>query len=416
MGKNCDSWIHQQHSALQSPFQNCMSPPLSLGLENTFPAYANPQTGMASANDTMPLPGFAFPELGNLKTAQPVEQQGWFYCLPRHRHAAFAPPDCIAKDKFSALPHGCFSQATAAPNAEPASVQKQFHWQAAFASSDCIAKDKFSAFPNGYFGQVAATPNAEAGSVQKRFLVFDHSGNQTSFFISSVIAPTIPFQHQSCKIPSQFDAKGIHEELAANRDPIYQSGPVIVSDGLNENHESDGGSEMREDTEELNALLYSDDEYEDTGCSEEDDEVASTGHSPSEMTGHEKQEEEEEEVASSGGPNKKRKLLDGEHEATCSVMDTANSAKPNGLLLEYEDDAESSCIRGRAQGGKMGALPLGQKRLRKERIRETVSILQNIIPGGKGKDAAMVLDEAIQYLRSLKVKAKALGTSTTILN
>ncbi|KAJ4965077.1 hypothetical protein NE237_016926 [Protea cynaroides] len=365
MGKNCGSWIHQQQdSALQTPNLNYTSPPPDPGLGHTFPAYANPQTAMASANGNLPLPGFAFPELGYLKTAQPTEPHGWFYCLPRHRQAAFAPPDFGAKDKFSAIPYGCFGQAAAAPNAEP-------------------------------------------GSVQKRFLVFDHSGNQTSLFISSVIAPTTPFQHRSCKIPSQFNANGIHRELAISRDPIYQSGP-IVSDGLDENHESDGGSEMREDTEELNALLYSDDEYEDS----EDDEVASTGHSPNEMTGHEKKEEEE--VASSGGPTKRRKLLDGEHEATSSVMDTASSEKPNGLSLEYEDDAESSCTKGRTQGGQMGSSLSGQKRLRKERIRETVSILQSIIPGGKGKDVALVLDEAIQYLKSLKVKTQALGTYTTL--
>ncbi|XP_042508794.1 transcription factor SAC51-like [Macadamia integrifolia] len=412
MGKNCGSWTHQQDSALQSPFQNCRSPPLGSGLENSFPVYANPQTGMASANDNLPLPGFGFPELGNLKTAQPIEPPGWFYCLPRHRQAAFALPDCVAKEKFSTFPYGCFGQAAASPGADPASVQKQFHQQAAFDPLDCIAKEKFSAFPDGFFGQAVATPTAEPGSVQKQFLVFDHSGNQTSFFISSVIAPTIPFQHRS-KIPRQFDAKGIYEELsAANRDPIYQSG-YVVSDGLDENQESDDRSEMHEDTEELNALLYSDDEYEDTDGGEEDDEVASTGRSPSEMTGHEK---EEEEVASSGGPTKKRKLLDGEHEATCSVMDTASSAKPKGSALEYVDDAESSCTKGRTHGREMGESPLGKKWLRKEKIRETVSILQSIIPGVKGKDAALILDEAIQYLRSLKVKAKALGTSTTTLN
>ncbi|KAJ4963077.1 hypothetical protein NE237_023016 [Protea cynaroides] len=334
-----------------------MSPPLDLGLDNAFPAYANPLSQMASVNGALPVPGFAFPEPSHLKMAQATEPQGqgWFYCLPRHRQAAFAPTDCVGKEKFSAFPHG-------------------------------------------FYGPGAAGPNAGLGSVQKRFLVCDHSGNQTSFFISSVIAPIVQLQHPSYKIENPFDANGL-------RDPIYQSGPV-VSDRLDENHENDDGSEMREDTEELNALLYSDDEFEDTDGGEEDDEVASTGHSPYEM-GHEKQEEE---IASSGGLAKRRKLLNGEHQASSSVMDTASSAKPNGLSSEYEDDAQSSCIKGRTGGRELGS----SKRSRKERIQETVSILQSIIPGGKGKDAALVLDEAIQYLTSLKVKAKSLGTSITL--
>ncbi|XP_043713363.1 transcription factor bHLH143-like [Telopea speciosissima] len=364
MGKNFRSWIEQQHSALQSLNLNCTSPMPDLGLNNTFSAYANPQSLVASANSTLPVPGVAFPELSHLKMAQATESHGWFYFLPRHRQATFALPDCIGTDNFSAFSRGCY-------------------------------------------GQGLTTPNAESGSVQKRFLVFDQSGNQTSFFISSVIGPTVQVQRPNYKIQNPLDGHGVHEELATSRDPIYQSG-TVVSDGLDENQESDGGSEMREDTEELNALLYSDDEFEDTDDGEEDDEVASTGHSPIEMIGHEKQEEEE--VASSGGLTKRRKLLNGEHEATSSVMDTANSAKPNVLTSEYEDDAQSSCIKGRTRGREMGSL----KRLRKERIRETVSILQSIIPGGKGKDTALVLDEAIQYLRSLKVKAKSLGTSTTL--
>ena len=42
---------------------------------------------------------------------------------------------------------------------------------------------------------------------------------------------------------------------------------------------------IMEDTEELNALLYSDDDSEDT----EDGKVTSTGHSPNAMTAHDEQ-------------------------------------------------------------------------------------------------------------------------------
>ncbi|KAK0576830.1 hypothetical protein LWI29_023981 [Acer saccharum] len=136
---------------------------------------------------------------------------------------------------------------------------------------------------------------------------------------------------------------------------------------------------MHEDTEELNALLYSDDDSDYT----DDDEVTSTGHSPSTMTAHEKLdwfEGSTEEVASSAGPTKKR-----------------------------NDDAESSCANSQyPRCGEMGSLS-GNKRMRNEKIRETVNVLRSIIPGGKGKDTMVVIDEAIDYLKSLKLKAKAFG-------
>uniref|UniRef100_A0A2P2QQZ6 BHLH domain-containing protein n=1 Tax=Rhizophora mucronata TaxID=61149 RepID=A0A2P2QQZ6_RHIMU len=56
----------------------------------------------------------------------------------------------------------------------------------------------------------------------------------------------------------------------------------------------------------------------------------------------------------------------------------------------------------------MGSV-LHHKRMRKERIVETVSVLRNIIPDGKGKDAIVVLDEAIKHLKSLKHNVEALG-------
>ncbi|XP_048437380.1 transcription factor SAC51-like [Pyrus x bretschneideri] len=160
---------------------------------------------------------------------------------------------------------------------------------------------------------------------------------------------------------------------------------------------------MHEDTEELNALLYSDGDSDYT----EDDEVTSTGHSPSTMTVHDKQNWFEE-VASSDGMNKKRKLFDEVYDHVRSVMDTASSKKHN-RPLELEDDAESSCACNRSSGLREVDSFTSNKKMRKEKIRETINILQNIIPDGKGKDAMVVLDEAIHYLKSLKLKAKALG-------
>ncbi|KAL3577149.1 hypothetical protein D5086_022432 [Populus alba] len=135
----------------------------------------------------------------------------------------------------------------------------------------------------------------------------------------------------------------------------------------------------------------------------EDEEVTSTGHSPNTMTTHDKRDwfdGSTEEVASSDGSNKKRKLFDGGYSDGPSLMDTARSVKPT-RDFEYEDDAESRCDNGtNLMSEEMGSESVN-KRMRKERIRETVSILQNLIPGGKGKDAVIVLEEAIQYLKSI---------------
>nr|DAD40990.1 TPA_asm: hypothetical protein HUJ06_015313 [Nelumbo nucifera] len=247
--------------------------------------------------------------------------------------------------------------------------------QAFVPSPNYVSKDKYSADPNGASGD--ATANVVSGSVEKRLLVIDQSSNKTNLIFGSVVGTSM--HHPSTRTPKP-------EEALTERSPIYNPGP-LVSSGLDGNQSSADQSEMQEDTEELNALLYSDDEYEEE---DDDDEVTSTGHSPSEMTVYERRDKIEgstEEVASSAGPAKKRRKL---------------------------FDAESSRVNrttGNKRSWEMHHLS-GDMQLRKEKIRETVSILQSIIPGGKGKDAMLVLDEAIQYLRSLKLKAQGLGTST----
>ncbi|KAG1334621.1 putative Transcription factor bHLH143 [Cocos nucifera] len=183
--------------------------------------------------------------------------------------------------------------------------------------------------------------------------------------------------------------------------------PAPDMQGSNETDVSDGhgGEEMHEDTEEIDALLYSDSD-------EEEEEAKSTGHSPVKMAA-----ESAEEVASSTVPAKRRRV---DLELDASLVDTASSAvadRYQDLCSECRnkdasDDAESSCVRG---GGKRRLVEEeaetrsnsnhGSKRLKRARIQETVGVLRRIIPGGKGKDAATILDEAIRYLRTLKLKA-----------
>lgn len=206
---------------------------------------------------------------------------------------------------------------------------------------------------------------------QKRFLVFDQSGNKTTLLYSS-----------GAHAPVQFGAGA-----APNPPAAYNSGSYYPLSLNDENFEKDATEdEMHEDTEELDALLCSDDDDSDFS----EDEETSTGHSPSTMTDNcvpKLVEETGEEVDSFSVPTKRRKL-----------SETFASS-------ELESDAESSCGSRKEESYP----PAGCKRSRRDKLHETVSILQSIIPDSDGKDAMVVIDQAIHYLRALKVKAKALG-------
>ncbi|KAL7227638.1 hypothetical protein ACSBR1_022499 [Camellia fascicularis] len=158
-------------------------------------------------------------------------------------------------------------------------------------------------------------------------------------------------------------------------------------------------------TEEINALLYSDDD----GGDSEEDEVTSTDRSPFTIKGGsykkcEHMEEKTDEDASSDGVRKRQKLIDGGYKKS-SLMDTVSSAKP-----EYEDDADSSSAKGRTEGADLDSI-IGTKQSSKDKIRETVKFLECLIPSIKSKDPLSVIEEAISYLKYLKVEAKALGVS-----
>ncbi|XP_058221298.1 transcription factor bHLH143-like [Rhododendron vialii] len=358
MENDFGSWFRHQISDRQSPNLNAMGTPFDIGLQNTIPAHMSPCPNVLLTKENAPV--FPFSGVPHFNAGQQLnEPQGWFYCLPRFRQAFTPAPSSIFKEKLS------------------------------------------------------SGPNPEAGCAQKRFLVFDQSGDQTTLMFTPGVGSS-PVQCATTfgpKLDSAFDLNNVG--LGTKRETRLHLEPILTCEYY-ENKKDDTGSEMyHEDTEEINALLYSDDdEYDDDGVSSEDDEVASTGHSPCGMTDDGKQEllEESEEVASSKGPTKRRKLFDGGCEVE-PLMDTATSVKSK-ICFDLEDDAESSCANSKNKGlGKFGSLS-GNKRSRKDKIRETVDILQSIIPGGEGKDAIRILDEAIDYLRSLKYKAKALGVDT----
>ncbi|KAJ9166499.1 hypothetical protein P3X46_021246 [Hevea brasiliensis] len=357
MGEDWGSWFPQQQFNWQSPNLNYLGAPFNFGQQNTPPSFLNAGTDMVSMKGTLPV--YPSPELPHPHVGQANECRGWFYCLPGFRQA-FTP----------ALSSGLKEWPVTAP------------------------------FDNH---KETITPKVESGCPQKRYLVFDQSGDQTTLIFSPGIGT--PQQCFTSWGPNPTAAYNLKRKDPGIKENLNIHLGAIAADQFGENNGTELQSEMHEDTEELNALLYSDDESDST----EDDEVTSTGHSPSTMTFHNNHdwfEGSTEEVASTDGSTKKRKLFAGDSHSP-ALMDTASSVK-SIRSFEYDNDAESRCEDGMKALGEMGSEPTN-KRTRKERIRETVSILQSIIPGVKGKDAIVVLDEAINYLKSLKLKAKTLG-------
>ncbi|PON63446.1 Myc-type, basic helix-loop-helix (bHLH) domain containing protein [Parasponia andersonii] len=353
MGQDCGTWNPQLHFNWQSPYFNPSGAPEDLGLSG----YMNPGTNMVSMNGT--LPEYKLSEAANLQVGQAGEPHRWFYCLPRFSQVVVPAPTSILKEKLPACPHGSCRE---------------------------ILK-----------------PNVESGCTQKRLCVVDQSGDQTTLIFSSANGASVHCLASWLQNP--VGAYNLSGEIDGTERVLKNLSEPVLANEYNENNATGVESEMHEDTEELDALLYSDDD--DTT---EDDEVTSTGHSPSTMTAHDIQdwfERSTDEVASCAGATKKRKHFDDGYDAKPSLMDTASSAKPNRSLL-LEDDAESSCANNRSSESRELDFSSSNKKIRKEKIRETVSILQSIIPDGKGKDAIVVLDEAIQYLKLLKLKAKAL--------
>lgn len=305
----------------------------------------SPNTNLSCAQFGLGPRTTTIPTFGNMVTP-PVrlEPCGWFYGLPRYRQGLIpVVNNSIAKEVKEQLPIAC-----------PDVAQ-------------------------------------EVNRVQKKFLVFDQSGDQTTFIYTSGVRAA-PTRHE---FPS-FD----NPKLPSISHPIHVDDYIIENDG------DASSSEMREDTEELNALLYSDDDYDEDDDDDDENEEISTGHSPSSMTGFVEQKKEigsgeEEEVASSGGATRRRKREDDD-KIVNSLEDTASSGE-SGINCSGND-------RNEVFEEESGNNPFGNKRLKIEKMKETINLIQNLIPGDKnGKNAMMVIDEAIHYLRSLKVKAKALG-------
>uniref|UniRef100_A0A0D9WQH8 BHLH domain-containing protein n=1 Tax=Leersia perrieri TaxID=77586 RepID=A0A0D9WQH8_9ORYZ len=125
--------------------------------------------------------------------------------------------------------------------------------------------------------------------------------------------------------------------------------------------EDDGGGcsiRQKEDTDEIDALMSTED-------GEEEDDVLSTGRTPGCRAG-------------------------GSPDSTCSSGYGVSTGA-----------SRSDCCGGRKVDG-------GGER-KKERMKKMMRTLKGIIPGGDRMDTPAVLDEAVRYLKSLKVEVKKLG-------
>ncbi|KAI5316252.1 hypothetical protein L3X38_045428 [Prunus dulcis] len=212
------------------------------------------------------------------------------------------------------------------------------------------------------------------------------SGNETKLIYNSDCPPSQDPPFASKKFVYGY---GSHEAgLTISMNQIGSTEHLLHEEiGVNHIIEE---SEMHEDTEEINALLYSDDyddednndddgDDNDSDCGE-DDEVKSTGHSPIDLQvsygKKEHVEELTEKVISSDASNRRHKLLKGGYRQLSPMETVVNLIQPYGSH-GHGNNMESSYGLGQIQG---------------EEIHSTV-------------------DKAIEYLKSMQLAAETLGVS-----
>lgn len=350
-----NSRLDFEHFAWQLHNHNSMNASVEIKQQDWLRTNINP--GNCIFSTCVGMPGFAIPPLPSFKVEQQNVVQGSRQCLSPHFQTSPGTPIPYQKEKES------------------------LHY----------------AGPSGRM-PVSKSNN---GSNPRGFLIFDQSGSQKRLMYAPMCPPVyIP------SIVAENKCRGwLKEEGAAGDINYIKHFPNTLS---NDNYVAAGESEMHENTEEIDALLYSD--YDGTGCSS-DDEVTSTGHSPVMINEHyEKEEQCQEtttEVASSDGPRKRQRVHDGESTKSLPIA-TVSCARVG--LQKFANDAESSC--GMVHEEEAGTdVDFCDSSYKKDRIKETLRVLERLVPGAKGKDPLLVIDEAIDYLKSLKHEASALGVS-----
>ncbi|KAL8137260.1 hypothetical protein V2J09_003261 [Rumex salicifolius] len=161
---------------------------------------------------------------------------------------------------------------------------------------------------------------------RKKFFIFDRSGAETRMILSSLKPPITNPTAINAKTVSEYDS----EQACA-----------VVNDSCesHEDHIIGEGSEYHEDTEELNALLYSDND--DIGCDGVDEDEMSTGRSPLALENgfddtEQGEDSDDNEVTSWVRPPKRHKPLSFGSSNKLSTMATEPMEKPPPQL--YKDD------------------------------------------------------------------------------
>jgi len=240
-------------------------------------------------------------------------------------------------------------------------------------------------------------------SLQKRLLIFDRSDNKTRLFYAPVAPLVQSHTVTATKFAQSYDVNG--EEQASIMGQKHLASYGLLEESVKENADIEE-SEKHEDTEEINALLYSDDEsseYDEDNC----DEVTSTDRSPLATKRtyaiQEQFEDLKEEVASSYWPKKRLKLVDGDDNGSSPCADKPTLVQPNETF-DYVSDAESKNSSGwtySADKTKVDDSVVCDIKLKKDKIRESLRVLENLIPGAKGKEPMLVIDRTIEYLKIL---------------
>ncbi|XVF01523.1 hypothetical protein REPUB_Repub04eG0096200 [Reevesia pubescens] len=379
-----NSWFSPQHSSWQLPKLSCMNTSLEPRQPECLPVCGNPTTHMFYVS--MSKPGSLVPGINPR-----------IHVLPANMAMPGSADISVLKTEQKYHSHEFLPQL--------------YPWfPTSLPSRGSHLNEQKFMIANGHTGR--ATSNVVSGSLQKGLVIFDQSGSQRRLVYGSVHPPS---QCASTAITELASCHDLHEGHAVKTTPFTLTPPTLQEE-YDDNRLSVEKSEMHEDTEELNALLYSDEE-------DDDDEVMSTDHSPIGIKRNYQNQDRVygimEEVASSDGPNKRQKLVNGRHKQSIMV-DAACSVKLEGSH-ECDSDAESSYAIGQNQREEIDAIGQNQreeidsilrnKQSKKHKIHLTLKILEGIVPGAKGKNPLLVLDESIDYLKSLKLEAMTLGVN-----
>ncbi|XP_010499513.2 PREDICTED: transcription factor bHLH144-like [Camelina sativa] len=141
------------------------------------------------------------------------------------------------------------------------------------------------------------------------------------------------------------------------------------------NYDQEVSSSHQEDPNEIDALLSADEDYE-----EDDNE------------GHEEGDSEEVSTAR----NSYRDYGNSSAESCCSSYGYNNNNNSNS-----NNNSRKQSLSGSASSNNDGK---GRRKMKK-----MMGVLRRIVPGGEQMNTASVLDEAVQYLKSLKFEAQKLG-------